>query len=202
MTLDQSDPNEPTGSERPRVSVVEFVALSRTRVFIPMDMWVLTLQGLDFPLDGGGGIALVRLDEVGLGETAVVFAPPANALVALSEPFRLELAFARGEGTVLMGLGIPAPTPDGEALLFTVLDLGKPDNRECLSEFAAHDRVHLLLLDPRSGALLADMELRAPDLLAHVQMVLSDSADARPMDLTEGVLAYAQLYEQFFGRPS
>jgi hypothetical protein len=100
-----------------------------------------------------------------------------------------------------MGLGIPTPTPNGESLLFTALDLGKPGNREALGIFAAAELVHVMLLDPKTGAIRADMGLHASDLLAHVQLVLDDSEDIRELDLTEGVLAYARLSEQFFGRP-
>ena len=183
------------------VKLFEFRTLSGIPVYVPSDTWTETLDNLGFPLDGDGAIALLPMTEMGLHEMVVLFAPPSNAHVMLSEPMRVELAFARGDDTLLMALGIPSRTPAGESLLFTALDLGKAGNREALSIFAGAERVHVIVLDPKTGAILGDIRLRATDMLAHLQMVLDDSEDVRELDLTEGVLAYAQLFELFFGRP-
>ena len=113
--------------------------ISGMRVVVFADAWLQTLDNLDFPLDGGGGFAILPLADAGLTEMALVFAHPVNALAPLSEPpFGLELAFARGENTVLLGLAAPSPTPDGGAVAFTSVDLGNPVVRERLASLDSH----------------------------------------------------------------
>jgi hypothetical protein len=196
MRTERPNPTDP-----PSASFFEFVSISGTRVFVAADVWFQTLDVLDFPLDGGGGLAILSLADTGLAETALVFAPPANALAPLSEPIRLEVAFARGKNTVLMGLAAPSPTPVGDAVLFTAVDLGKPGNRACLAEFASQRCIHLLVVHPRRGALLGDIEMRSPDMLGHIREILAATTDIREMDLSEGLLAYAELYNTLRGAP-
>jgi hypothetical protein len=194
MTTERLDP-----TDRTPASFCEFVSISGMRVFVAADAWLQTLDNLHLSLDGGGGLAMLPLADTGLRETALVFAPPVNALAPLSESFRLELAFARGKNTMLLGLAAPSPTPDGGAVAFTSVDLGNPVVRDCVAEFASQPCIHLLLVHPRTGALLGDIKLHSPEMLGHIREVLGATADVREMDLSERLLADAELYDTLYG---
>jgi hypothetical protein len=191
MTIERLDPTDRTPAS--------FVGISGMRVFIAADAWLQTLDNLHLSLDGGGGLAMLPLGDTGLRETALVFAPPVNALAPLSESFRFELAFARGKNTMLLGLAAPSATPDGEVVLFTYLDLGKPVARDCVAEFASQPCIHLLVVHPRTGALLGDIKMHSPDMLGGIREVLAATADVREMDLSERLRAYADLNTTFCG---
>ena len=192
MTIEHLDPTDHTPA-----ALFELVSISGMRVFICADVWLQTLDDLDFSLDGGGDFAILPLADAGLREMALVFAHPVNALAPLSEPpFSLELAFARGENTVLMGLAAPSP---GGAVAFASVDLGNPVVRDCLAEFASQPCIHLLLVHPRTGALLGDIKLHSPEMLGHIREVLGATADVREMDLSERLLADAELYDTLYG---
>ena len=98
-----------------------------------------------------------------------------------------------------MGLAAPSPTPDGEAVAFTSVDLGKPVVRDCLAEFASQPCIHLFLVHPRTGAMLGDIKMHSPAMLGHIREVLDATEDVREMDLSEGLLAYAELYDMLYG---
>ena len=197
MPTERPNPTDPTSDP----FFFGFVSISGRQVFVAKDVWLQMLDNLDFPLDGGGGLMLLPLADTGLAETAVVFAPPANALAPFSEPFRLELAFARAENFVLMGLAAPCPTPDGAAVLFTCLDLGKPAARDCLAEFASQHCFQLIVVHPRTGAVLGDTEMRCPELHGDILEALAVTTGVREMDLSERLLAIAELSDALSRAP-
>jgi hypothetical protein len=181
---------------------IEFVSAAGKRVSVPMSEWQAHLQEhYGVPVGWFCELGTFSIEFFG-GEILFVFAPHDN----MTAPFRLEIAFLRGEDTLMMGFGVPdcpVPDNDSEHVLYQCADLGHQLDRKWLEVLLAQPVVRSLIIDDW-GIPVREVRL-APELLARIRAAMDEGRNARPLrqTLVEGAvfdectLAYLQLAHEF-----